>query len=443
MSSSLRSINRRKLLAHAGAVLVAAGLDPRIAAAADVPPRGIRRDAAVELRCWLMGHEAEFLAQMLPEFERRNPGITVSIQQVPWTAAHEKLLTAFAGDALPDVCNLGNTWVPEFTALNALEPLDAYIASSTVVQPLDYFPGIWDTIRMDGAVCAIPWYVDTRLLFYRRDLLAQAGYDHPPTTWSEWARMLAAIKTHVGTDRYAVLFPINEFEPLLALALQQPEPLLRDGGRRGAFESDGFRRTLAFYVDAFRQGWAPMMSNTQVSNVWAEFGRGMFSFYISGPWSIEEFQRRLPPELADAWMTAPLPGPNGPGASIAGGSSFVIFRASHHKAAVWRLIEYLSEPEVQIHFHGLTGNLPPRRSAWLDPRLTGNAFAHAFHDQLERVKPTPQVPEWEHIANEMQSLAEQVVHQQFSIEAGTRELDRRVDAILEKRRWMLDHRRTA
>jgi multiple sugar transport system substrate-binding protein len=438
-----RSIDRRSLLAHAGAVLVAAGLDRRIASAADASPGPVRRVAPVELRCWLMGHEAEFLAQMRPEFERRNPGITVAIQQLPWTAAHEKLLTAFAGDALPDVCNLGNTWVPEFTTLNALEPLDPYIASSAVVQPFDYFPGIWETNRMHGTVRGIPWYVDTRLLFYRRDLLARAGYDHPPTTWSEWARMLAAIKTQVGADRYAVLFPINEFGPLLALALQQPEPLLRDDGRRGAFASDGFRRTLAFYVETFRRGWAPVMSDTQISNVWAEFGRGMFSFYVSGPWNIEEFRTRLPPELADAWMTAPLPGPDGPGASIAGGTSLVIFRSSRHKAAVWRLIEYLSDPAVQIRFHGLTGNLPPRRSAWLDPRLTGNAYAHAFHDQLERVKPTPQVPEWEHIANEMQVLAEQVVHEQFSIDAGTRELDRRVDAILEKRRWMLDRERTA
>jgi multiple sugar transport system substrate-binding protein len=437
-----RSIDRRSLLAHAGAVLTAAALDGRFATAADTSPGPVRRDLPVELRCWLMGHEAEFLAQMLPEFERRNPGVTVSIQQLPWTAAHEKLLTAFAGDALPDVCNLGNTWVPEFTALNALEPLDPYIASSAAVQPLDYFPGIWETNRMQGTMRGIPWYVDTRLLYYRRDLLAQAGYDHPPATWSEWAHMLAAIKANVGADRYAILFPINEFEPLLALALQQPEPLLRDDGRRGAFAGDGFRRTLAFYVETFRRGWAPMMSNTQISNVWAEFGRGMFSFYVSGPWNIEEFQTRLPPELADAWMTAPLPGPDGPGASIAGGTSLVIFRSSRHKAAVWRLIEYLSEPTVQIRFHGLTGNLPPRRSAWLDPRLTGNAYAHAFHDQLERVKPTPQVPEWEHIANEMQVLAEQVVHEQFSIEAGTRELDLRVDAILEKRRWMLDRRRT-
>ena len=102
-----RSIDRRSLLAHAGAVLVAAGLDRRIASAADASPGPVRRDAPVGLRCWLMGHEAEFLGQMLPEFERRNPGITVSIQQLPWTAAHEKLLTAFAGDAVNVTPNRG------------------------------------------------------------------------------------------------------------------------------------------------------------------------------------------------------------------------------------------------------------------------------------------------------------------------------------------------
>ena len=32
------------------------------------------------------------------------------------------------------------------------------------------------------------------------------------------------------------------------------------------------------------------MTNTQISNVWDEFGNGLFSFYISGPWNIAEFR---------------------------------------------------------------------------------------------------------------------------------------------------------
>ena len=396
-----------------------------------------------ELRFWLMGREAEVIAQLLPEFEREHPDIHVTVQQLPWTAAHAKLLTAFAGDTLPDLCQLGNTWIPEFAALDALEPLDARVASSSVVQAADYFPGIWETNRVEGVLRGVPWYVDTRLLFYRTDLLRAAGFRAPPTTWDEWARMMAAIKAHQGASRYAVLFPLNEFEPLLALSLQGDSPLLSGGGRRGNFEGPAFRQALAFYVESFRRGWAPKMSNTQVSNVWTEFGRGFFSFYVSGPWNIAEFRKRLPPGVQGDWMTAPLPGPHGPGASIAGGSSLVILRDSRHKDAAWRVIEYLSRPEVQERFHQLTGNMPPRRTTWARASLAADPYARAFREQLERVKPAPAVPEWERIVNEMQAVADEVVRGGLAIDAAPAELDRRVDAMLEKRRWILDHRRAS
>lgn len=384
-----------------------------------------------------MGREGEVIEQLLPEFERRNPAIRVRVQQVPWTAAHEKLLTAFAGDTLPDLCQLGNTWLPEFAALNALADLGSRVAGSEAVVAEDYFPGIWDTNVIDGRLRGIPWYVDTRLLFYRSDLLRNAGFDAPPRSWPEWDKALAAIQREAGPGRYALLLPLNEFEPLLALALQQDDPLLRDSGSRGGFSSPGFRRALDYYAGFFRKGWAPTVGGAQISNVWAEFARGHFSFYISGPWNIGEFRRRLPPERRDDWMTAPLPGPEGPGASTAGGSSLVVFRTSRHPDAAWRLVEYLSEPAVQIRFHELTGNLPPRRTAWQDERLSADRHARAFREQLDRVKPTPKVPEWERIVNEMQMMAEQVARGAMDVEEATRALDRKVDAILEKRRWML------
>ncbi|HEY8207403.1 MAG TPA: extracellular solute-binding protein, partial [Myxococcaceae bacterium] len=151
-----------------------------------------------------------------------------------------------------------------------------------------------------------------------------------------------------------------------------------------------------------------------------------------------EFARRLPPELQDAWMTAPMPGPEGPGASSAGGASLVVFARSKRQKAAWELIEFLSTPENQRRFHQLSGNLPPRRSTWEDPVLAGDARAAAFREQLERVKPTPRVPEWERIANELLLAGERAAHGQLSVEAAAAELDARANRILEKRRWMLD-----
>ncbi|MGE8249934.1 MAG: extracellular solute-binding protein, partial [Stenotrophomonas bentonitica] len=179
----------------------------------------------VTVRFWAMGREAEVVTGLIREFEAENPGIHVDVQNIPWTAAHEKLLTAFAADGLPDVCQLGNTWIPEFAELNTLTPLQPYVAQSKVVDPADYFQGIWDTNVIHDELVGVPWYVDTRLLYYRKDMLAKAGYDHPPRTWEEWNAMMAAIKKMQGANRYAVLMPINEFEQQLSFALQQPDPL--------------------------------------------------------------------------------------------------------------------------------------------------------------------------------------------------------------------------
>ena len=411
--------------------LLAAFAAGSLAAACGRPPAG-----AVTVRFWAMGREGEVLRELLPEFERAHPRIRVEVQQLPWSAAHEKLLTAFAGDSTPDLCQLGNTWLPEFVALGALEPLDARVATSGLPQD-DYFAGIWATNVVGDRLYGIPWYVDTRLLFYRRDLLVAAGVAAPPRDWGEWIAAMAAVKAQAGVERYAILLPVNEFEPLAALALQQDEPLLRDGDRYGNFKTTGFRRALSFYIDCFARGFAPTASAADIANVWNEFGRGYFVFYVSGPWNIGELRRRLPSVLVNNWATAPLPGPHGHGASIAGGSSLVVFRRAQAKDGAWQLVEYLSRPDVQQRFHALTGDLPPRRTSWQGEALEGDVAAHAFREQLERVKSVPRVPEWERIAAAMQQIAERAVHGDLSVDEATRELDIGVDAILEKRRWML------
>jgi multiple sugar transport system substrate-binding protein len=408
----------------------------RAASACTLALAGCTRSSAGPLRFWAMGREGEVVGELLADFQREHPGLTVRVEQLPWTAAHEKLLTAFAGDATPDMAQLGNTWIAEFAALHALEPLKPWLDNDRSIVAADYFDGIWRTNEVDGTLFGLPWYVDTRLLFYRRDLFARAGVQTMPTDWAAFARALDALQ-RAGTP-HPLLLPVQEFEPLLALALQTDEPLLRDGGRFGNFRGAGFRRALQFYMERFARGHAPSTSGGDIANVWQEFGRGTFACFISGPWNIGELDRRLPANLSASWGTAELPGPDGPGASTAGGSSLVMFRRSKRHADAMRLLSYLSRPEVQLRFHALTGDMPPRRSAWGVPSLAGDTRARAFATQLERAKPSPAVPEWERIAQEMQLVATRAVAERWSIEQATRTLDARVDAFLAKRRWMLE-----
>jgi len=398
-----------------------------------------KSDPQGPLHFWAMGREAEVVVDLLAAFHERHPTVRVRMQQLPWSAAHEKLLTAFAGNALPDLCQLGNTWLPEFSALGALEPLDERMAAAGIPRD-DYFAGILDTNVMPAAdgtrrLLGVPWYVDTRLLFYRTDLLRAAGHAQPPETWGQWRAAMQDIRRIGNGGTHGALLPLNEPDPLFALALQQG-PVLDDGDSRGAFSQPPFRRALEFYAGLFRDGLAPRMANTQVSNVWDEFARGLFCFYISGPWNIGEFRRRLPAERQGDWATAPLPGPDGPGASTAGGSSLVVFKGSRRKEAAWKLISFLSEPATMQRFHALTGDLPPRRSAWNVPALAADPPSQAFAQQLDRVRAAPKIPEWERIFQEMQLTAERVVQGRLGAEAACRQLDAWVDAVLEKRRWL-------
>jgi multiple sugar transport system substrate-binding protein len=392
-----------------------------------------------EVVLWAFGREGEVAERLVPEFERRFPELRVELQQIPWSAAHEKLLTAYVGQALPDVLQVGNTWIPELVTLGALEPLDGFVERSEAVSPEDHFPGILETNRLDGRLYGVPWYVDTRLLFYRADLAAAAGCSDPPRSWSQWKETLRALRRKAAPGDAAILLPLAEWQVPVILALQRGASLLRDDDTRGAFQEPQFREALAFYASLFEEGLAPRSGTSQVANLYQEFARGGFVFFVTGPWNLGEFARRLPAELQGAWATAPMPAPDPedfPGASLAGGASLAIARGSPRKAAAWRLVEALTSPAAQLELYRLAGDLPARRSAWSSGALAQDPRTQAFWKQLERVKPTPKIPEWERIAETIGRYAEEVARARLGVDEALARLDADVDRILEKRRWL-------
>jgi multiple sugar transport system substrate-binding protein len=393
------------------------------------------------IRFWALGAEGDNIRQLVPEFERRNPGITVKVQSLPWTAAHEKLLTSYAGNSMPDLFQLGNTWIPEFQVLGAIEDLRPWLVGSRTVSEQSFFPGVWATNRIDGAIVGIPWYVDTRVMFYRKDLFAAAGYARPPTTWAEWkdlARKLKQLAAGQGKDAFAILLPTNEWAPPVILALQTHAAMLKDRDTRGAFTDSLFRCAFEFYCSFFHEGLAPV-GITQVTNIYQGFSEGFFAMFITGPWNIGELRRRLPPEMQDNWMTAPLPGPgtDGLGVSLAGGSSLAMTRTASNKDAVWKLIEYLVDPAQQRDFYRITGNLPARREVWDDTLLTNDPCMRAFRVQLGALASPPAIPQWEQIAMKVQEYAELGSVGKTPVPEILGRLDRDVNVILGKRRWLL------
>jgi multiple sugar transport system substrate-binding protein len=396
---------------------------------------GTRRDKITTIEFWGLGREGEVVIELLPQFYRENPDIRVDVQQIPWTAAHEKLLTSFVGNSFPDVTQIGNTWIPELATLRAIEPLNARVATSKVIHERDYFPGIWQTNVVRDELFGVPWYVDTRVLFYRTDAIKT-----PPRTWSEWIAIMERLKKESRDPHFfPLLMPTNEWPQPVILAVQRGAELVTYEGE-ARFEDPRFLEGFSFYLEIFRRGLAPVMSNSQVANLYQQFGAGEFDMFISGPWDVGNLRDRLPPELQDKWSTAPMPAPDGtpyPGASLSGGSSLVISSRTKKQAACWKLIEFLSRPEIQMRFYELSGDLPAHRAAWATPKLAHDPQIAAFRIQLDHTIALPTIPEWENVATSVFEAGQLAARGQSTPREAALQLDHKVDAMLEKRRWVL------
>ena len=393
---------------------------------------GRARDPA-RLSFWAMDVEAENAKFILPRFTRAT-GLPVDLQWLAWTAAHEKLLTAHAGGSLPDVVMLARNWVAEFATIDAIRPLPAGDADllGDCYAPHD--------LRIGGRDLAVPWTLDTPVQYYRRDLLARAGYDVPPTGLDAWKVMLRAVKRVQGDDRFAVLMQLNWPDHLFHIAEQQPDPLLVDRQSRGNFRSPGFRAVLGYYVSLFEEKLAPRVTSIEAFDPAGELVRGWVAVHGSGAWTRAELLRRRALLSPDRWMTATLPGQ---GRDLVAGAVLCVSRSAADPARAWALVRYLCAPATQLQFARVAGTLPSRPSAWAAPPIARDPAMTAFRRALDSGVPNRNLIEWDRIATEVQRLAEQAVRGRLTIDAAAAEMDRRADALLAKRRWLLERGRIA
>src|SRR5690606_32784484 len=158
-----------------------------------------------------------------------------------------------------------------FVALGALEPLSTADVASA--QGDGFFPGILEANVIDGTTWGLPWYVDTRVLFYRSDLLSRTGR-RAPRTWDEWLDCMEAVRREASGDAFAILLPLAEWETPVILAMQSGATLLRDDETRGNFQSPEFRRAFTFYVSLFERGLAPRSGEASAANLYQGFADG-------------------------------------------------------------------------------------------------------------------------------------------------------------------------
>jgi multiple sugar transport system substrate-binding protein len=383
-------------------------------------------DGVVEVEMWVMPNSLEpigDLEKILQAFYIENPNIRVKITSVDWGAAWTKITTAATSGDVPDLVQVGSTWVGSISSMKAL--LDVSDRIPEVGGEDIFIPVAWSTSGIAGAgqVTAVPWFVDARAMFYRKDVLKQAGLTEANlATWDSFLKALKKIKeAQISIDGIEVA-PLgisgkNDWNVIHSLS-----PWIWGAGgnffskdnKASTLDSSAVLKGVFFYTSLARKEYVPIeyleLNTAQVSS---NFNNGSCAIYFDGPYEVKTLT--TPPAQGGAagsltsrnFGVAPYPaGPAGR-FTFVGGSSLSIFKKAKHKDEAWKVIKYLVSRQAQIDYAKLSGFLPSRRDAFEDPYFTDDPYRRVFKEAVYYGKTYPCIPAW--------GLLEPVLTRRFGI----------------------------
>jgi len=351
---------------------------------------------------WAMGAEGENLPKLTKDFEAANPGVKVQVTAIPWDAAHDKFTTAITANKTPDVAMVGTTWMGEFAGMGALDPTPAEVDKAA------FFEGAQKTTEVDGTSFGVPWYVETRLVYYRTDLAKKAGITTPPTDWDGLKTMAKAMQDKAGA-KYGIGLQAGgtgSWQSVMPFAWSAGADLTKDGGKAYNFDSPEVLKATEYYQSFFNDGIsdkaAPATPTTE-----PDFASGKVPMFISGPWMMSAVEKAGGDGFKDKYDVMQIPADK-QSSSFVGGSNLVVFKNTKNRDSAWKLVNWLSEPETQVKWYGMSTDLPSVKSAWQDPALTADEKLAVFGKQLETAQAPPTFPTWEQVVTSFDTEMEKV-----------------------------------
>lgn len=353
-------------------------------------------DLSGTLTVWAMGNEGTLLGTLADEFENQNPGVTVNVTPVDWGQAVAKLQTAIAGNTTPDVSQMGTDMMGQFGATGAFEPVPSDI------DPSVYFESAWNTNIVDGVPLGVPWYVETRLLYYRTDIAEAAGITSPPTTWDELKAMAEAMQEAGGSANGISLGTRNWQEYFPFLWSNGGDVVDAEGNP--TLNSPEAVEALTFYDSFFEEGLTPT-AVPEGFDITPAFVQGDYPMFFSGPWHLGLIETAGGADFADKWAIAPMP-QKVSGTSFLGGSNVVVYKNSQNKDAAWAFVKFLSDPATQALWYETATVLPAVQAGWDDPALTADPNLAVFGAQLEDTKAQPATESWSELSSGINDILE-------------------------------------
>ena len=379
--------------------------------------------ASGTITVWAMGAEGEKLPALAKEFETANPGVKVEVTGIPWDSAHDKFTTAITANKTPDAAMVGTTWMGEFAGLGALDPTPASIDKSA------FFEGAQKTTEVGGKSFGIPWYVETRLVYYRTDLAAQAGFTTPPTDPEGLKAMAKAMQEKAGA-KWGMGFQAGgtgSWQSIMPFAWSNGANLTKDGGNAYNLNSPEVLDAVKYYQSYFSDGIsdkaAPATPTTE-----PDFVSGKVPMFISGPWMMSAVEKVGGADFKSKYGVMQIPAKK-TSSSFVGGSNFVVFKNSQNRDSSWKFVQWLADPKVQAQWYKSSTDLPSVSSAWTDPALSSDKKLSVFGTQLKTAQSPPSFATWEQVISGFDTQMEKVTKTGADPAAALKETQSQADSI--------------
>ncbi|WP_426187849.1 ABC transporter substrate-binding protein [Microbacterium sp. TWP3-1-2b2] len=296
----------------------------------------------------------ELLRGLLDDFEAANPGVTVKLVSPPTEQADQTIQQMLQSGSGVDVLEVRDITVGPFSNNGWLYDMTDDLAS------WDGWDALTDNAKAaaegDGKSYFVPYGFYGLSLFYRTDLVEEAGFDGPPTSWEELLEQASAIQDPAN-NTYGYAFRggqngnTNVVAAIEAYLVDDLDPsnafLLEDGST--IFAAPEAQDAVDTYFDLFEQGSPPSAVSWGYPEMVAGFTNGSTAFLLQDPEVIATVQESNLTE--DQWDTAPLlTGPDGKAAQPLAVAGWGVAEASKHKAEAVELVEFLSSAEPATEF---------------------------------------------------------------------------------------------
>lgn len=342
-------------------------------------------EASGPLTVWVMGDSGTNFETLVAD-----SGIEVDVVAIPWDAIDEKLTTAVASGNGPDILQIGLSKLATFAEAGALLPLDSLIADHPDLAPDNFPAGVSGTsTAVNGEIVSIPWTSDTRVLFTRTDILAENGIDAPPATWDE-LRADAKILAARGDGQYGYYIPQWDAPLPIEMTWSMGGEVIDADGNVN-FDTPEFQKAVDLYTGLYADGSVPTNSDFDQTQ---GFISGIAPMLVSGPYLANGVSSAAP-ELDGKWQASPLPAGDGGSISLFAGSNLGIWHNSDQVDQSLALLDYISQPEQQLAWYELTGELPTVNAALSDATLNADPNVQVYTAQLATAKVLPIVANWD------------------------------------------------